>query len=74
MLFIFSSSFQLHFIAYNAEIYANYSIASGSPRGLAVVAVFLTVRFLKLFHSTFTYWYLINCMITTLLIVFTTWF
>ena len=41
---------QLHFIAYNAEIYANYTIASGSPRGLAVVAVFLTVSFLSLFY------------------------
>ncbi|XP_052281119.1 putative carbonic anhydrase-like protein 1 [Dreissena polymorpha] len=33
---------ELHFMAYNTELYANYTEAQVSPRGIAILAVFLT--------------------------------
>ncbi|XP_052283286.1 putative carbonic anhydrase-like protein 2 [Dreissena polymorpha] len=42
---------ELHFMAYNTELYANYTEAQTSPRGIAIVAVFLTIG--KFDHSAF---------------------
>lgn len=38
-------------MAYNSELYANYTEAQKNPRGIAIIAVFLSVSITILFIS-----------------------
>jgi len=49
-------------MAYNSDLYANHLEAEASPRGLAVVAVFIAVgaSFIGFAYSTAMLWQLAN--------------